>query len=380
MARFRLFLIALAVWLFILFNLARPDIMLGDTNLTLDFSPLLYVTSVGLALGLLLVPRLGRARFEYILPPTLIAYLVLRLGVISDDILYEPRRTLYLVIAEVVVLLITLVLVRALSLAINTLEKAAEDVIVRPSNLRVLSMTEGEEKINSELFRARRFDRPVAFILIDIMSLPTLRSGPNKRNIETVFQKHYLHSRIGHIVEAALYPTDILTWHNENLFICLPETAASEAMRLARELSIVLGVRLDMKVPMGVAAFPKDGLVYSDLIAAATRTTSVLVEEVLAHSAAEAAAMPVAPAPAESAETTTGKRRTSILPPLEEVMKRAPSYVNGAARKATEAAKPAEPAAPAQPAPSPVYNTRRLMDSYSYMGDTAPNGDKTKTA
>jgi len=357
MAKFRLLLILLTGWLFLMFNLARPDILIGTVDFPLDLSSLVFVVATFVAVAILLMPDLARIRLEFTFGATLLLYVFLRLtfvpfkGVAATD----PRRAVYLVVAELLVLFISLILVRAVSLAVTSFEKAVENIVLRPSKLRILPQTEGEEAINGELFRARRFDRPVAFILIDLSVLEKLLVK-KRMTLEGVFQKHYAQTRIAQIVEATLYQTDVVTWHGENLFICLPETTREEALKTAQELDQLIQLRLDLKLPMGVVAFPQDGLIYGDLVEAAVRNAGLLTQE------EERAAVAV-------------KRGTGILPKLEVDV----------AEGAIEATPPKEPAlrgdampigagaaAAALPMPADGNPIRKLIDAYRNLYDVLP--------
>ncbi len=278
-AKFRLVLIVFTFWLFVLFNLARPDLLLGLANFPLDLSSLVFAMSAGAALLVLLMPDLARMRLELMYGAILGVYLVLRLVVVGVDDL-QPSRAVYLIVMESASLFVTVVIARLLSLAVTNFERAVENIVLKPSNIQILPMTEGEERINSELFRARRFDRPVSFIMIELSALDTTKGVPaNRITLEAVFRKHYLQTRVGQIVEAALYKTDILTWNNDNLFVCLPETTYDEALKTAKDLSRTIYQRLQTRLPMGVVVFPDNGLIYSDLVEAAMRNTGLITED-----------------------------------------------------------------------------------------------------
>jgi hypothetical protein len=258
-----------------------------------------FVVATFVAGAILLMPDLARIRLEFTFGATLLLYVFLRLTFVPfrGAAATDPRRAVYLVGAEVLVLFISLILVRAVSLAVTSFEKAVENIVLRPSRLRILPQAEGEQAINSELFRARRFDRPVAFILIELSVLEKLLLK-KRMTLESVFQKHYVQTRVAQIVEATLYQTDGVTWCGENLFLCLPETTREEALKTARELDQLIRIRLDMKLPMGVVAFPEDGLIYSDLAEAAVRNAGLLTDE-------------------EERAATSVKRGTGRLPKLE---------------------------------------------------------------
>lgn len=279
MAKFRLVLIVFTFWLFVLFNLARPDLLLGLPNFPLDLSSLVFAMSAAMALLVLLLPDLARMRLELMYGMALGLYLLLRLVVVGVNDL-QPTRAVYLIVMESAALFVTIVLVRLLSLAVTNFERAVENIVLKPSNIQILPMVEGEDRINGELFRARRFDRPVAFIMIELSALDTTKGIPVSRmTLEAVFRKHYLQTRVSQIVEAALFKTDILTWHNENLFVCLPETSYDESLKTAKDLSRTIFQRLQTRLPMGVAVFPDNGLIYSDLADVAMRNTGLITED-----------------------------------------------------------------------------------------------------
>jgi len=232
MARFRLLLIGLTIWLVILFNLERPDIQdFGN----IDLDSFVYVIAAMVAVTILALPDLGR-RSEYVLIPTLILYAIAKVTI------GHPDTPLPLIITEIVVLILTVSVARVVSLATANIEKAIENVLLTPEKSSVLPEAEGEEKINNELFRARRFDRPVGFVALRIEWLKEMQEHIADRfNLEAAFQKRYLK-------------------------ICLPETDRDQAIRLARQIHMLLKMRLGLDIAVGVAAFPEDGLIYRDLL------------------------------------------------------------------------------------------------------------------
>ncbi len=271
MARFRLMLVALTVWLIILFNLTRPEILVGSKDFSINISPLVYVIAAATVLLLLLLPDLGRTRLTLVFLPVLGAY-------ITAKFLFPPdpeglKRTIYYTITEIVVLFLTVAVVRMVSLAVSTFEKAVENVIVRSSNSRILSTADGKEEMGEELLRARRFDRSVGFICFNLETLDAMRLTPVQHlTVEGVFQSRYLQGQIGQIVEANLYRTDILAWDSDNLIVCLPESNSEQCFKVANDLHTLIRLRLNTHVSIGIATFPKDGLIYEDLVRTALNT------------------------------------------------------------------------------------------------------------
>ncbi|GAB4569922.1 MAG: hypothetical protein Kow0077_03260 [Anaerolineae bacterium] len=257
MARFRLLLIGLTIWLIILFNLERPDI----TNLgNLDLDSIVYVIAAFASVTTLAFPDLAK-RSEYVFAATLLLYAVAKATIGHDN------TPLPLIITEVVVLLLTVAVSRIISLATANIEKAIENVLLQPEKSNVLPEAEGEEKINNELFRARRFDRPVGFVVLRVEWVEGMQEKFGDRfDLEAAFQRRYLKVRIAQIAESVIYRSDIIAWNGDNLVICLPETNREQSIRLARQIHDLLRMRLGLTITIGVAAFPDDGLIYRDLL------------------------------------------------------------------------------------------------------------------
>lgn len=257
MARFRLLLIGLTIWLVILFNLERPDITeLGN----IDLDSIVYVIAAMVAVTVLALPDLAK-RSEYVLLPTLVLY-----GA-GKFLLGDPEKPLPIIITEIVVLILTVSVSRAISLATANIEKAIENILLRPEKSTILSEADGEEKINNELFRARRFDRPVGFVVLRVEWVEGMQERISDRfDLEAAFQRRYLKVRIAQIAESTIYRSDIIAWNGDNIVICLPETNHAQSVRLARQIYDLLRMRLSLDITIGIAAFPEDGLIYRDLL------------------------------------------------------------------------------------------------------------------
>jgi lipopolysaccharide/colanic/teichoic acid biosynthesis glycosyltransferase len=262
MARSRLLLIALTMWLTLFFNIERLNFFgLGSINL----DPVVYVVAAVVATLLLIFPDIGKH------PASILILALVFYGVAR--VVHAPPATqgsVYIVAVEIVLLVVTLAITRTVSLAQANFEQAVENIVLNPSSSRILPMAEGEEKVNNELFRARRFDRPVGFIIIRITSLEGMRPKPGERfDLEATFQRRYLQVRIAQVAETTLYRSDLITWNTDNLVICLPETNRAEALQQAKLIHTLIRIRLNVDVPIGIATFPEDGLIYRDLVDAA---------------------------------------------------------------------------------------------------------------
>jgi len=261
MNRLRVLLLVAVIWLLVLFILVDPR-MLAFTP-----SPAVFVIAVVTVLAMLIFPDLGTSRLQMILAGVGALYLAAgAVGVLGHSLTDVP-----VMVTEFLMLAVTVYLVRTLSVVVSNLEQVLENVITGKDDSRILSPAKGEETVNAELFRARRFNRPVGFIFLNLSGVEELKSSRADRfSYQYVLQRSYLKARVGQLAESFLYPTDPLTWYGEDLVICLPETNHEQAEDLARKVYDLIRSQLNIRVPLGVASFPDDGLIFSDLVEVAS--------------------------------------------------------------------------------------------------------------
>ncbi len=263
MAKFRILLIVMAGWLILLFNIERPDILRGGQSI--DLNSFVYVLAGGIIVTMLMFPDLGKERFSLVATPFAVAYVMMK--ILFNRTASVDNMFIYIMVTEIVTLGITLWVGRNVSVAVASFEDAVENAVLETSKSRALNTTEGTDQINHELFRARRFNRPVAILYLKNSHLPGLsRTFSEQFDIEYAFRRRYLLHRIAQLVEALTYRSDIITWHNDNLVICMPETDRENALMFAKQLHSMLQIRLSLDVKMGMAVFPHDALIIGDLI------------------------------------------------------------------------------------------------------------------
>ena len=262
MAKLRIFIIILTVWVIWLLNIERFD------PLNIDVPTTLYIVSAIVLVPTLLLPVTGQIRFGYVIAPIVAVYVALRLYNVFSPI----PVTLPALIMESVVLIITLWIGRRISIDLESFESVVDDVVFETDGTRILNMSDGEQAINDELFRARKFERPVALLYVKLPSIGRLRRiYPNTFQYQLSLEQRYYKARIARIIEGMVYRVDVLMWYGDNLVIGLPETERAHVEQLATQISEIIGSTVLLQVPMGIAVFPQDGLIYSDLVAKAEK-------------------------------------------------------------------------------------------------------------
>jgi lipopolysaccharide/colanic/teichoic acid biosynthesis glycosyltransferase/GGDEF domain-containing protein len=257
MARLRFTITLLTLWLIFIFNIERSD------ALGIDLPTAVYVASAFAIVSILVVPETIATRWYILLIPLLIGYAIYRHNALAAG-------SLPMVIALLIdwtAITIAFVIGRWLSKIVSGIERTYDALVENDDNLRIVSGIKGEELINQELFRARRYDRPVALLYIKTPSLKQLeRTYDSYLPYQISLQHRYLQSRIAQLTETLLYATDPVSWYGDDIVICLPETDKSQAYELAGRIAKVLHFSLNLDVPLGVALFPVEGLIFTDLV------------------------------------------------------------------------------------------------------------------
>lgn len=134
--------------------------------------------------------------------------------------------------------------------------------------------------IEAELRRARRYERPMAALVLS--PVDNLSTNPNTKKRKTFALRVQVPSEAAHtqffILGAMLQDTmrefDIVTYAAEHhvYALFLPETDQVQARIAALRISDMLAQRADAHLRVGAASFPKDSLTAPDLFHCARET------------------------------------------------------------------------------------------------------------
>lgn len=271
MARFRLILINLAIWLTLLFNLERPD-LLGFGNI--DLASMVYVLCAAATVIILMFPELSQLHTSWLFIPMLAVYLALK-GIIGAP--SGHNLSISIIVVEIVALFMTVHLARLVSSTVYQFENIVENTVLATNNSRVLGANEGIERINKELFRSRRFNHPSALIFVEI---PHSFSPLEKQlDLQLALKHRYIQGRVAKIIEDVVYLDDIIALYHDHLVICFPETSRDRATEMCKQIYKLLKATLDLDVKMGITVFPDDALIFDELVNLAAANVMTFGEE-----------------------------------------------------------------------------------------------------
>lgn len=277
MLRQRLLSISLIIWLILLFNIERYDL------LGINLPTSLYIVSAAVIVAVLFVPDFILIRWYILLVPVASLYAIYRFMTFETVTTIPPW--IYIGV-ECVLLALTFFLGWLISRQIADTERTYDALVMNSENSRTLDPVNGEDVFNRELFRARQYNRPVTMLLVKPPSLRDLsKIYKNHLSYQVSLQHRYLKARVAQLSEALLYSTDPITTNGDNVVICLPETDTTTALTLARRIAAVINASLGIDVEIGVVELSKEVPLYNDMLQAAEKNMYSFVDATAGDSA-----------------------------------------------------------------------------------------------
>ncbi|MGJ3239417.1 MAG: sugar transferase [Anaerolineae bacterium] len=263
MLRQRFLVIALVIWLLVLFSIERYS--LSGINLP----TLVYIVAAMVMMVVLIVPDFILIRWYVILTPVLTGYGLYRYFTIENTSLMP---SLLFIMAEGAIIALSFALSLFISRQIADTERTYDALVMNTESSRVLNPVKGEEMFNHELLRARQYDRPFSLLVVQPPSVKDLsKLYKNHLSYQVSLQHRYITSRIAQLSEALLYSTDPITMQGDHVVIGLPETNADAALNLARRIAAVVHASLGVTVQIGIVELSKERPLFQDMLSSAKK-------------------------------------------------------------------------------------------------------------
>lgn len=263
MNRMRNSILYLVVHLAIFFNIDRLDVAGKDP---LNLEKAVFVLCV-----IAVVMILSFQWLKILRPPMLIllwtaAYFVTKLILITRRPLIGGVYT-YLSFMELGLLLIAVMLARNVALNVEDFNQALENFAFA-SIFKIKRLPEAQREIEAEMYRSRRFRRPLSIVVLDQES----RGGRPKFNklvqdAQRALMEHYVSAMIVKGLSAQLRQTDILLAHDKKgrLIIVSPDTDNGGAEAFIGRLRAATQNDA-FSVNFGAATLPNQALTFEQLL------------------------------------------------------------------------------------------------------------------
>ncbi len=195
-------------------------------------------------------------------------YFVLRwlihTGDISPGLFQMPD-----ILIETSMLAIMVVLSARFAGAIRDAEESWEKFALANVGDRVKPVEEAMGDIEKEIFRSRRYNRPLSLLVIE--PDPSSAKAAAKHlasDIRRSMADRYLYTSLGKILRKLLRRSDLIMEHRDKgqFIVLCPETPDSRFEKLAGRIQSSAAQKLKISVALGSASFPGESLTFDELV------------------------------------------------------------------------------------------------------------------
>lgn len=264
MKRFRLTLVLIITWFFLLYNVERLD------GPSINLASFVYGFAFLTAVAVIAIPILHEWPLPRVLLIILPLYFLLKVylnyPIVGDGLTHLP-----VTVTEIVALVATLLLARDIMQRFTHLQQGLARVTL--SHLDDAStFDDGQGLIYREIRRARRRQRPLALLALK----PTAASVSYSldrflEEAQAEIIQHYIGASVANLLLTTLEDYDIVTRRNGHFIVVLPEADEDELEETIGRLQREARDRLGIEFNIGTARFPDDAVTFGQLLTDAER-------------------------------------------------------------------------------------------------------------
>jgi hypothetical protein len=253
----------LLIHLTILFNIERLDL---DGKDTIDLATPLYALTLLAIILTLSIKGLRTLPQSVLIALWTAAYFVMKLVLLSQRPLVGGIYT-YLSFTELGLMLIAVFLTQKLALNLEEFEEAAK-IFAFANVSKIKRVEEAQEEIQTELYRSRRFQRPLSVIVLE-QDESKIQANISKvvEDVQHSLMKEYISAMLAKELSVQLRQTDILLEPDKKgrLIILSPDTDNDGIKAFIHRLRSL--ARSDLfSLNFGAATFPNHALTFEQLL------------------------------------------------------------------------------------------------------------------
>lgn len=259
-------ILSLLIHVIIVFNIERLDI---NAKNVIDLDTPIYILTVAAILLILIIKQVIAIRQPVLLALATGVFFIVK--VISHRPLVGGIYT-YLSFTELGLFLVSVFLAHNLAISLREFEQNARAFTF--ANVRKLKpVQEAYKEIEAEIYRSRRFQRPLSVIVLEQDS-KTLHSNIHNlsenlsKDAQRAMMEQYFSVILAKKLASQLRETDLLLENEKTgrLVIFSPDTGVSEAQTLISRLNAMME-NTEFSINFGAATFPDHALAFEQLLA-----------------------------------------------------------------------------------------------------------------
>jgi len=245
----------LAGWLIFFYSIERLIDPVGISDVA-------YATLCLVALSTLLIPRWSRSSLWVIVAIPILTFLAVKAWTGADVL---GTATL-LTVAEACAIVVTILLARRVSLALNEFEDVIEHITIGPRDQVAEQSLSGQGSIYREVRRARNHERPLTLMAVAVEE-KSIQIALDRmvQEAQLAMIKQYARSAVSKALRDDLEDCDVVVQGDDYFLIALPEVTPEQLPRLMERLRGLVSERVGVTLSIGAASLPQDALTFEGL-------------------------------------------------------------------------------------------------------------------
>jgi GGDEF domain-containing protein len=256
MKKLRLWLIILASWLFVVFNLER-------LSPALELAPFVYVLVLIAVIETLLL--LAFMELSPATPLLLILPLYVLLKTLFEGSLLQAE--LPLAVIEATLLAGTVLITNQVAQRVNSLERSWEELLLGHVPQQAQPFETGQGQLYRELRRARHYQHPASLLAITVTQVSFEHAFDRfLAELQRETTKKYVRARVADFLVQELRDCDLVARRDGHFVALLPETGVENVEAVVQRLEGAAAARLGLEIQVGTAVFPDEAVTFETLL------------------------------------------------------------------------------------------------------------------
>ncbi len=262
-------LFLLFLFIVLIFNLERLDFQNASI---INFTPYFYLLVILNLLVTLISPPFQKASIYVLLGMWGTIYIACWLYFSRSHSLID---NIQVTVIEFLLLEATVWLMHSL---VETIHKAETTLNVMITDIfanRTMNMEEAEIWVKREINRARRHNRPLSVLVLELQNVDLEAHSALMKQFEREMIKQLAIARVAQVISDYIRRTDIvIRGENHRFIVLMPDTDKEGSLISARRILEEIQAQFSTHVSFGLASFPQDALTFEELVDKAISQTS----------------------------------------------------------------------------------------------------------
>lgn len=263
---------ALKTYLFWMAVYVTAVMILGALDLEdhpiINFYSYTYVTAVLIVPVMLLIPSLHKVRLVYPMLAWAGIYIAVKRVLIAN---HTGAPTLEVLLLEFILIETGVWLSYRLSAAIGQSESLLDFLTQSVYPSQVVDLDKAAERINAEFARSRRYQRPLALLIVQLVTDGHLVSP----SFDHDMRSHLRLAKIAHAISRCIRQSDLLLGDRAQGFMILcPETTSADSLPFGERIGAQIQLETGSSTRYAAATFPEEALTFEGLVQVARRKLS----------------------------------------------------------------------------------------------------------